>query len=445
VPSLRAFRGLRFDASVAGDLARLVCPPYDVISSEVQQALLARDPHNSVRLELPPTEPGDDELARYRRAAGELARWRTEGALRKDGQPGIYVYEQTYLPPGAAQQRTQRGFFARLKLEPFGPDGGVRPHEATLSGPKEDRLRLLRATGTNTSAVMALYRSGARSAALIDELTARAPDAEVCDDDGVRHRLWYVPLAGDSGEAISELLTLAGERPLVIADGHHRYEIALRYRDERNRACEEDPPFDYVLSALFDVETEPLSILPTHRLVREGPAGEALLAAARGWFLVEPLASGDELVRRMADGAAGGGRFGVYSAGRAAVLQVDPTRKSELLGGAGPANGGGGAGPANGGGGAVRDLDVTLLAAALGRIVGLPEGHGAGERLGYTKDSREAVDAVEAGRYASAFLLDPTPVRDVAAVAEAGELMPQKSTYFYPKIVTGLIFNPLES
>jgi uncharacterized protein (DUF1015 family) len=432
VPSLRAFRGLRFDASVAGDVARLVCPPYDVISPEVQQALVNRDPHNAIRLELPPPEPGDDDPSRYARAARLLAEWRTAGVLRKDRHPGIYPYEQTYTVPGTAIQRRQRGFFARLKLEPFSPGGGVRPHEGTMSGPTEDRLRLLRATGTNTSAVMALYRSGGASSRLMDELTAGPAEADVCDDDGVQHRIWYVPVsgAGAAGAAADQLLALAGERPVVIADGHHRYETALRYRDERNRACEEDPPFDYVLSALFDVETERPSILATHRLVRDGPSGAALLSAAASWFEVERLPSADDLVRLMADDSRPGGRFGVYSAGSAAVLRAIPDRSGELVGGETAA--------------AVRRLDVALLAGALERLIGLPRG-AAGERLGYTKDARSAVRAVEGGEYRSAFLLDPTPVEDVAAVAEAGELMPQKSTYFYPKIVTGLVFNPLEA
>jgi uncharacterized protein (DUF1015 family) len=430
VPSLRAFRGLRFDASVAGDVARLVCPPYDVISPEVQQALVSRDPHNAIRLELPPAEPGDDPQGPYARAARLFAEWRTAGVLRKDRQPGIYPYEQTYTVPGTATQRRQRGFFARLKLEPFSPEGGVRPHEGTLSGPKEDRLRLLRATGANTSAVMALYRSDGRSGPLMDDLTSGTADADVCDDDGVRHRLWYMPASSVS--AAEELLALAGERPLVIADGHHRYETALRYRNERraHRACEEDPPFDYLLSALFDVETERPSILPTHRLLREGAAGEALLKAAASWFEVERLASADELIRLMANESRTGGRFGVYSGGLAAVLRAIPERTGELFDRE--------TAPA------VRRLDVALLAGALERLIGLPGG-AAGERLGYTKDARSAVRAVEGGEYRSAFLLDPTPVEDVVAVAEAGQLMPQKSTYFYPKIVTGLVFNPLEA
>jgi uncharacterized protein (DUF1015 family) len=441
VPSLRAFRGLRFDASVAGDLGRLVCPPYDVIPAAMREELAGRDPHNAVRLELPAEEPGDDGLARYRRAAQLLAEWRTSGVLRKDREPGVYVYEQSHVTEGGAE-RTQRGFFARLKLEPFGPESGVRPHEATMSGPKEDRLRLLRATGTNTSAVMALYRSGGRSAALLDDLTGGAPDADVRDDERVRHRLWYVPLeasdnrSAGSGELrvgmdrAAELLGLAAEGPLVIADGHHRYETALRYRDERNRACEEDPPFDYVLAALFDLDAEPLSILPTHRLVREGPAGEELLNAASGLFEVERLGSSDELVRRMAERNGAGGRFGLYTGGSSALMR--PIR-GQFTGTGGDAKPG-----------TLGTLDVTLLAIALQKLAGLPSGAGAGERLGYTKDSRDAIRAVDAGEYASAFLLDPTNVQDLVAVVEEGDLMPQKSTYFYPKVLTGLVFNPLE-
>jgi uncharacterized protein (DUF1015 family) len=231
-------------------------------------------------------------------------------------------------------------------------------------------------------------------------------------------------------DPVAELLSVAGERPVVIADGHHRYETALHYRDERNRACEEDPPVDYVLSALFDLETERPSVLPTHRLVREGPVGDALLEKAAGWFEVERLESADDLLRRMASDQSTGGRFGVYSAGRAAVLRAIAPRRAELLGEETTE--------------ILRRLDVALLAGALERLIGLSR-DSAGEQLGYTKDARSAIRSVEAGEYASAFLLDPTPVEDVAAVAEAGELMPQKSTYFYPKILTGLVFNPLEA
>jgi uncharacterized protein (DUF1015 family) len=439
VPSLRAFRGLRFDASVAGDLARLVCPPYDVISTEVQQALLARDPHNAVRLELPADAPAEGAQDRYRRAARDLVTWRTEGVLRKDARPGIYVYEQTFTPPGSTSPRSQRGFFARLKLEPF-EDGGVRRHEATLSGPKEDRLLLLRATGANTSAVMALYRTeDGRTRGLLDGLTTSSPEADVCDDEGVRHRLWYAPAGGDasgdagtSADVVTNLLATVDERPLTIADGHHRYETALRYRDERNRACEADPPFDYVLVALFDVATEPLTILPTHRLVRSGPTGETLLGAAAELFDVRRLASGDELVDAMArDGTPSTHRFGVYSAGQAAMLSARPERIEQLFEPTTVP--------------AVRALDVAVLSAALTRLLGLPTGRETGEHLAYMKDARGAISTVDAGGASSAFLLDPTPVESVVAVAESGEVMPQKSTYFYPKVITGLVLNPLEA
>jgi uncharacterized protein (DUF1015 family) len=418
-----------------------VSPPYDVISPGMWDELAARDPHNAVQLELPAREGlADDEG--YARAARLLAEWRTAGVLRKDRQPAIYLYEQAFMLPGDGTQRIQRGFFARLKLEPLGGESGVRPHEATMRAPKEDRLRLLRATGTNTSAVMGLYRSAGRSAPLIEALTARPPDLEVRDDEGVRHRLWYAPVGtaraddgratsnGGASDPVGELLAVAAHGPIVIADGHHRYETALRYRDERNRACEEDPPFAYVLAALYDADTEDLVILPTHRLVRGGPAGEALLDAARTLFDVELVDSSGELVRRMAEQDARRGRFGVYSGGRSAILRAIPER-FESAGDPGAPD-------------ALRRLDVTLLATALERLDGTAQAATPEERIGYTKDSREAIAAVDDGRYTSAFLLDPTNVRDIEAVVDAGRLMPQKSTYFYPKVLTGLVFNPLE-
>ena len=158
MPDIRPFRALRFDPEVVGDLGPLVAPPYDVIGPDLERTLLARSPHNAVRLDLPHEEPREDPDERYRRIAKTFAAWRSDGSLRKDPRPGVYVYEQTYRVPGTDIERTQRGFFARLHLEPFGPDGGVLPHERTLAAPREDRYRLLRATGVNTSPVVVLYR-----------------------------------------------------------------------------------------------------------------------------------------------------------------------------------------------------------------------------------------------------------------------------------------------
>jgi uncharacterized protein (DUF1015 family) len=456
VPTLRAFRALRYDSARVPDLGCVLCPPYDVISTDEAIRLRARDAHNAIRLELPQAGEGRDEDDRYRSAARALAEWRSDGTLRKDREPSVTIHEMHSTVPGTGQVTVARGFLARLKLELFGPDGGVRPHERTMSGPKEDRYRLLRATGTNLSPVVMLHEGDAgETAALLDRLTRRAPDREATAGDGVRHRVWICPgppphddesgrlVAAPEGPVadVAALLALAASRPVTIADGHHRYETALRYRQERgqNRACESAPAWDYVMALLYAIEDAP-TVLPTHRVVKEGAAGRALLATAAGLFEIDELSGPEELLARMAadapdprvaSGERGSGRFGLWSGGVAAVLRARPEVFERLVD---PA-----ASPA------ARWLDVNLLAIALERLIGLDAAAlAAGGRLLYTKDAGEAVSLVTGGEAASAFLLDPTPVAAVTRVAAAGEVMPQKSTYFHPKAPTGLLFGPLE-
>ncbi len=186
MPDIRPFRALRFDPEVVGDLGPIVAPPYDVIGPDLQRRLLARSPHNAVRLDLPQSEHGDELEEPYRRIARTFAAWRSEGALRKDVRPAVYVYEQGYRVPGTGLERTQRGFFARLRLEPFGPEAGILPHERTLAGPREDRYRLLRATGVNTSPVVVLFEDArGHAAAAMARVAGTTPTIEVTDDDGV--------------------------------------------------------------------------------------------------------------------------------------------------------------------------------------------------------------------------------------------------------------------
>ncbi len=446
MPELRPFRALRYDAAVVGDLRDVVSPPYDVISAAQQHALARRHPRNVVRLDLPLDEAGDPADERYRRAARDLAAWRSDGTLRKDRQDSVYVYEEAYVLPGSSEHRVQRGFFARLRVAEPGPDSGVLPHERTLSAPKEDRYRLLRATGMNASPVVLLFADEDGTAMRALEHASRAdPLVDLTDDDGVHHRLWQLP-ADDPlrGPLAQDLLRAGSAGPLTIADGHHRYETALRYHDERHRDRQrcEVAPFDYLLALLLPIE-QPLTVLPTHRVVRDGPAGEALLGAASALFDVERLPSGDALLaawaaarvdepaRRAGDPAERPHRFGLWTAGQAAVLHVRAASFAPLLDGA--------ASPA------LRWLDVNLLEVALERIFGVDRAAAAGGgRIAYTKDASEALALVDRGEGVAAFLLDPTPVDDVLRVAAAGEAMPQKSTYFYPKQVTGLVLNPHE-
>jgi len=438
VPDIRPFRALRYDLSSVGDAARVVAPPYDVIGAAQRRRLIDRHPANVVRLDVPMDEPGDEPDDRYRRAARTLAGWRSDGTLRKDPHPSVYVYEQTYRVPGTAVERTQRGFFARLRLEAFGPSSGVLPHERTMTGPKEDRYKLLRATGVNTSPVVGLFEdaagtTGRRLATAADRLA----EVDVTDDDGAVHRLWSVPADGEdaSADLAAALITAASAGPVTIADGHHRYETALRYRDERRmtRSCEEDPAFDYLLMLFLESTGEALTVLPTHRLVT-GLGGDAatLVERAAELFEVTPVADAGELVRRFEGiglAAGGEGRFGVWTRSGGALLRARRSAFTPLL-------------PS--GGAALRGLDVTLLGATLERLATIDAAAVAAGAVSYTKSAAEAVAAVDAGTADAAFLLEGTPVASIAAVARDGDVMPQKSTYFYPKALTGLVINPHE-
>ncbi len=416
-----------------------MAPPYDIIGAAEHDRLLARHPANVVRLDLPREESGDQPDDRYRRAARVLAGWRSDGTLHKDPHPSIYVYEQTYQVPGSAVERTQRGFFARLRLETFGQGATVLPHERTMSGPKEDRYKLLRATGVNTSPVVGLYDDVSGSGrSVLDRLTGATPDLDVRDDDGVRHRLWAVPAAGTAAADVDALLAAASGGPVTIADGHHRYETALRYRDERrmSRSCEEDPAFDYLLMLFLDQTGEPLTVLPTHRIVHGlGDAGVArIVAGSASLFEIERDVARERLLATCEAAAltgGGEGRFGLWTRTGGFLLTANRLAFEPFLPPGGPS---------------VRRLDVTLLGVALERLAGVDAAAVVAGAIAYTKSAAEALDRVdsEVDGADAAFLLEPTPVASVAAVAADGDVMPQKSTYFYPKALTGLVINPHE-
>ena len=438
MPEVRPFRALRFDRSVVGDPGRVVAPPYDVIGPDLRATLEARHPANVVRLDLPVEQPGDEPEDRYRRAARTLAAWRSDGTLRKDPHPSVYVYEQTYQVPGTDVERTQRGFFARLRLEPFGPESGVLPHERTLAGPREDRYKLLRATGVNTSPVVALFDDHSGDTAKRLAFAAAGPaDLEATDDDGVRHRLWAVPADGDGApaEIAAALVSAASRGPVTIADGHHRYETALQYRDERrmSRSCEEDPAFDYLLTLFLETSGETLTVLPTHRIVTGVTrGGESLVDRARALFDVVEVDQASALVEpfeRAGLESGGRGRFGLWTREGGALLTARRDAFASLLPPAGEA---------------LRSLDVSLLGIALEQLLGVDAEAVANGAVAYTKSAREAIDEVDSVEADAAFLLEGTPVASILAVAQAGDVMPQKSTYFYPKALSGLVINPHE-
>jgi uncharacterized protein (DUF1015 family) len=428
VPKLTPFRALRYDPAAAGRLDDLLCPPYDVINPSERERL-ARTDHNAVHLELPVGHPAAGDSAAgdsaagdpYAQAAGLLASWREAGVLRLDERPMIYLLEQSYSLPHAQRDeppRVARGFFCRLRLEE--PGHGVLRHERTMSAPKEDRFRLLSATRTNLSPVLMVYRSPADrpGGELFDRLTRGEPQVEA-SSNGVGHRLW----AADPAESpdAADLLDAAATAPLAIADGHHRYETALRYRDEVGGEGADD-----VLVLIYDADDGGLSVLPTHRLLHGTPDVDALSAAMAELFDAEPSDDALALERAVLGGQ---GLIGMWTAYGGLILRPRPDALRALL-------------PA--GSHALRGLDVTVLAVALERSLGLTNAQlGEQGRLAYTKDAGEGVAAVESGAADACFLLRGTPLDAVLDVARAGELMPPKSTYFVPKAATGLAFNLL--
>jgi uncharacterized protein (DUF1015 family) len=436
VPVVRPFRALRYAADAVPDLASVVAPPYDVIGPDELRRLLARDPRNVVRLDLPIAEPGDEPDERYRRAARLISTWRSDGTLHRDPRPALYAYEQSYTIPGSTEERVRRGVFARVRLESFGSESGIRPHERTLAEPREDRYRLLRATGVNTSPIVALYED---PSGRVPEWLGALPEAataEVTSDDDVHHRLWMV---AEDTELLDDLGVRIGAGPITLADGHHRYETAVRYRDERmTGAVEHDAPaWTEILMLLLEPVQGPLTVLATHRVLRglDAAAVEGFLQGLPELFEIEARVDPQELAAAFQDPTrahGGAGRFGLWTQQGGLILRA---RRSAFGGSLPP------------GGRALRGLDVTLAGIAIERLARIDaDAVAEGDRIAYTHDPAEAIAWVEARNEgaAIALLLEPTPARDIVAVAADGDVMPQKTTYIYPKALTGLVINPLE-
>lgn len=423
---IRPFRALRYDTAKAGKIEELTCPPYDIISEEQRQGYIARNPYNVIRLELPKGEEP------YQGAKETLDQWRGEGVLRLDMEPGLYIYEEEFLSQvDRGETKKLRGLICRVRLEEFAA-GVVLPHEETLSKAKEDRFRLMEATRCNFSQIYSLYQDeGHITRRRLDNLAAGCAPRYEFSDGLVTHRLWVV----NDPEALRAIQEDFAGRKLYIADGHHRYETALNFRKylrEKNIYC---PGSEYVMMMLADMADPGLVVFPTHRLVRDLPEFDSagLLEKCGKWFDVVP-AEDMESAQTALDRAYEQGRhaFACYdgSAWHCLVLR-DAGAMAGLL-------------PQRSA--AYRELDVTILhTLVLEGLLGIDKENMAAQRnLTYTRWAEEAVKSVEAGESCCCFLLNPTRVEEIGAVAGCGEKMPQKSTYFYPKLITGLVMNSLE-
>jgi uncharacterized protein (DUF1015 family) len=417
VAEVLPFQSLHYDLEKAGPLADVVAPPYDVIDDTQRDQLVSRSAHNVVELDLPRDPAGGDP---YEHSAQLLAQWTEEGILTRDTEPQIWALEQAYTAPDGSKL-TRRGFLARVRLAPYGE--GIRPHERTQPGPKEDRLKLTRATRHNLSPIFALHPGNAwqHLEPALDE-----PWAEVTDADGTTHRVWRVGHPAIHQAIATELAV--GE--LLIADGHHRYETSLAYQQEIGPGTDAD----YVLMALVSLDDPGLTVFPTHRLLqvqREDPdAREATIReAVSEIFDVEQVPTAD-LDPAGTDGI---GVFGFVESRFERCFRLrlrDPGRLAEVF-------------PDHSE--AYRTLDAAILEELILKgVAGMTTEDIAAKRgIGYTPRVGEVLEKVAAGDYQAGFVLRATPVDQVRAVAAAGETMPPKSTYFFPKLLTGIAFNPL--
>jgi uncharacterized protein (DUF1015 family) len=415
---VQPLRALHYDRSVTGPLADVVAPPYDVIDEDQRAALIARSPFNVVAVDLPRGDPDP-----YASARDLFESWQLQGALVRDREPAVWAHTQDYSGPDG-RTLTRRGFFCRVRIEEYGP-GRVRPHERTHPGPKEDRLRLTRATRANISPIFSLYSDPSHAAwDALSPATEAPPWGEVADSDGTVHRLWRV----SNPEAIAAVHGATRDAELLIADGHHRYETMQAYAQEVGG----DGEHRYILMCLVALEDPGLTVFPTHRLVRglDETHRQALEQALEQDFEIVEVAPA-QIAPPAGEGPLQLGYVNGWDERVFHLRLKDQAIADAALPGRSEA---------------YRHLDTGVLEALLLKgALGLSDediSHFNG--LFYARDTAEALAMVRSGEYDASFLMRPTPVAQVRDVAAAGENMPPKSTYFFPKLLTGLLFNPLQ-
>ncbi len=406
------FRGILFNVPKVSRSSgeELLAPPYDIITPEYQQELYEKSPYNIVRIDFGKKNPGDDgQENRYSRAKASLERWLKDEVLVTSSTPGFYAYEVAYTMQG--KSLTLRGCLGLVKLEALGK-GNIHPHEYTHSKPKKDRLDLMRYCEANISPIFSLYNSPEKkTSTLLEEKAGTKPYIEARDNGGAVHSLWKI----EETEAVKTISAELAGKAIFIADGHHRYETALEYqREMRNTAgfSGRPMPYDYVLMFLANMADEGLTILPTHRLVKDLP--EDALDQLSADFDLEKMTMSDDIPAAIA------GRRDVYGYYAGGDVWYRLSYRGEGIHGVPPA---------------LKDLDVTVLHDFIFKqLLDI-------EAVSYEMDVQKCLQAVRSGEFKAAFFLNPTGVYDVERVALAALRMPPKSTYFYPKLMTGMVLN----
>ncbi|MEE1017214.1 MAG: DUF1015 domain-containing protein [Ruminococcus sp.] len=423
---IKPFRGMRYNTFLAGKIGELCCPPYDIISEEERLGYIAENEYNVIRLELP-KEGGDV----YKTAGEVLDMWRNTGVLVHEIKPAVYIYEEEF---NAYNKRSSvKGIIVRVKVEEFSK-GVILPHEFTLSKAKADRFNLMKATNCNFSQIYALYMDEEHTTLkTIDRLSDRKPDQKFTDNDHVTHKLWIIT----DEKVIEKLVNDFADRKLYIADGHHRYETALNYRNycRENGISKEGDPQDYQMMYLVDMQHPGLVVFPTHRMVRDLESFDKneVLKGCEEYFDITKFTSvgniNSELAKQYKQGKKA---FGFYCGKGEWYLLVlkDIEVMAKVLPDLSEAS---------------QQLDVSVLhSLILEKTMGIDKENMANQiNLTYTKFFEEAIMKVDKGEFQCSFILNPTRVTEIRDVAAAGEKMPQKSTYFYPKMITGMVMNDL--
>ncbi|OOP57029.1 MAG: hypothetical protein AYP45_05755 [Candidatus Brocadia carolinensis] len=432
---IKPFRGLRYNQGVITDMASVMTPPYDVISPQERERYYQIHPNNIIRLDFGKDLPGDSEKAnKYTRAAEFFRAWRKEGILRQEDSPAIYIYDQEFLSGNI--WLTRRGFIALVRLEPF-DKGSIYPHEQTLPGPKADRLKLTQSCRANLSSIFALFPDETNEIdADLLAMTSTKPEVDFVGDTGVKNKLWVIK----EKQAIDRLVGRMKEKPLFIADGHHRYETAMVYKEQMQKehgGSQADLPSDYVMMVCVSMSNKGLKILPAHRLVRNIKDFhlDRILPVLHESFQIELLGKGCAVKDCMArlNNAPETHAFIMYAGQEDAYYKLSLNNEKiidTIFANDHPE---------------WRHLDAGILhGVIISKVLGIAaDDVTIKEYVKYVKEETEAVSLVRSGQYQLAFFLKPTRIEQVKEIASTRKVMPPKSTYFYPKLITGIVINSL--
>lgn len=415
--TIAPFRALRYNSSRIRDIGRVVSPPYDVISPEEKEAYQSRHLYNITRLTLPEQSPEG-----YREAGELFSQWQRERILVRDEEPSLYPYQQVFTPPGERRKKVRWGVIAVVRLEPE----VILSHERTMGDPVQDRFRLLKATRAQLSQIFALFSDpDRRIEGILREFFLMPPVQEFVDDEGTLHRIWRM----EDGELISRVCRLMREKRLLIADGHHRFKAALRYRELMRSLHPTAPPnasFEFATMYLTSMDSEGLVILPTHRLISrlDDLSSQEIIHRLGRFFELKIFVRGEE--DRFMGALKKGEGMGLVIYGNRSHFLLKLRQGQELLPSVPPE---------------IRHLDATVVDEFILKEL-FPIGEG---RVSLGRDREEVIRAVSEGRYQMAFLLRPPMVEEIRRVARAGLVMPRKSTFFYPKVATGVAIYPMSS